>query len=77
MGAGGGGGEQGIWSPAGGWYADPKRWRRNTAICFAISAVILYPIFLKSKEIEVHNTYPSRPIPSQRWNKNFPAPPSE
>ena len=24
----------GVWSPAGGWWADPKHWRRNTAFAF-------------------------------------------
>lgn len=24
----------GVWSPAGGWWADPKYWRRNTALAF-------------------------------------------
>ena len=24
----------GVWSPAGGWWADPKHWRRNTALAF-------------------------------------------
>lgn len=74
---GGGDPTQGIWSPAGGWHADPKYWRRNTAICFIVTAAIFVPVFMKSKELEVHNTYPSRPIPSQRWNKNFPPPPEE
>lgn len=67
----------GVWSPAGGWFADPKHWRRNTAIAFLVSAAIAVPVFFKSAELEVHHTYPSRPIPSQRWSKNFPPPPSE
>ena len=24
----------GVWSPAGGWWADPVHWRRNTALAF-------------------------------------------
>ena len=98
----------GVWSPAGGWFADPKHWRRNTAICFLVIGAIAVPVlwfslccsvsglwscrvrtvqccdrehavqvFLKSAQLEVHHTYPSRPIPSQRWCKNFPKPPQE
>lgn len=26
---------KGIWSPAGGFYADPKKWKRNTALAAA------------------------------------------
>jgi hypothetical protein len=35
-----------IWSPAGGFFADPKHWRRNTVV--AVMCVILYtrPIVL-------------------------------
>lgn len=24
----------GVWSPAGGFFADPKHWKRNTALAF-------------------------------------------
>lgn len=33
-----------IWSPAGGFYADPKKWRRNTVIV----AGYVFPICVKS-----------------------------
>ena len=23
-----------VWSPSGGWYADPRGWRKNTAMAF-------------------------------------------
>ena len=31
-----------VWSPAGGWWAEPKNWKRNTAIAFVVQAIILY-----------------------------------
>ena len=31
-----------VWSPAGGWWAEPKNWKRNTAIAFVVQAFILY-----------------------------------
>lgn len=33
----------GVWSPAGGWYADPKHWRRNTALAFVCALSSNYP----------------------------------
>ncbi|KAK9844166.1 hypothetical protein WJX81_006677 [Elliptochloris bilobata] len=78
-----GGGDQfgdyprGVWSPAGGWYADPKHWRRNTVLAFAAMFAIAVPVFFLSASREQRHQYPVRPIPSQRWCKNFPPPPSE
>jgi hypothetical protein len=25
-----------VWSPAGGWYGQPKNWKTNTAVAFAV-----------------------------------------
>ena len=55
-----------------GWYADPKHWRRNTAIAFAAMFACAIPAFLFSARNEQHWQVPARPIPSQRWCKNFP-----
>ncbi len=59
-------------APLPGWYADPKLWRRNTAIAFAAMFAIAVPVFMHSAKIEQHHQAPVRPIPSQRWCKNFP-----
>ncbi len=59
-------------APLPGWYADPKLWRRNTAIAFAAMFAIAVPVFLHSAKLEQHHQAPVRPIPSQRWCKNFP-----
>ncbi|KAK9811884.1 hypothetical protein WJX72_011786 [[Myrmecia] bisecta] len=73
---GGGGGDhfhypKGVWSPAGGWWADPKHWRRNTAVAFGVIVAVSIPLFLKSAELEQRPIPPTRPIPSQKWCKNF------
>jgi len=34
-----------VWSPAGGWFADPKHWKRNTAMGFGVLAVASAMIF--------------------------------
>jgi hypothetical protein len=62
---------KGVWSPAGGWWADPKHWRRNTALAFLGIAAIAVPVFFKSAELEQRPVAPTRPIPSQKWCKNF------
>lgn len=60
-----------VWSPSGGWWPDPKYWRRNTAIAFGVLGLVMVPVFLKSAELEERPIPPIRPIPSQRWCKNF------
>lgn len=62
---------KGVWSPAGGWWADPKNWRRNTAVAFLGIAAISTVVFFKSAQLEQRPVPPVRPIPSQRWCKNF------
>ena len=62
-----------IWSPAGGWYADPRHWRRNTALAFAALAGAAFYIGRASAKREVRHAAPVRPIPSRRW-ADVPAP---
>ncbi|KAI7840218.1 hypothetical protein COHA_006000 [Chlorella ohadii] len=63
-----------IWSPAGGFYADPKRWKRNTAVIGLIIAGIAAYAFKQSVQMEQRHKQPYESIPSQRWytEKNFP-----
>jgi hypothetical protein len=42
-----------VWSPAGGWFADPKHWRRNTFFGFVAAGVAGAVIFNYSRKIEV------------------------
>ena len=42
-----------VWSPAGGWHADPRHWRRNTAVAFGVLAVVTYGIASVSAKLEV------------------------
>jgi len=59
-----------VWTPAGGWWNNPKNWKMNTAIvgaCIVASCMVVFNISA-SKE--------RRPIPpryhilSQRWCKH-------
>ena len=58
-----------------GWYADPKHWRRNTAVAVAGMFLVGAWAFRYSARNEQHHNYPTRPIWSQLWCKNFPPPP--
>ena len=72
MGGGGADHPAGIWSPAGGWHADPRSWRRGTAVvALAMAAAAAY-VFRGSAALETRHAAPARPIPSRRW-ANVPA----
>ena len=42
-----------VWSPTGGWYCDPKLWKRNTFFAFAAIAAVAVPVFMTSAKLEV------------------------
>jgi len=56
-----------IWSPAGGFFADPKNWRRNTVVAAVGIATVAAFIFKKSTSIEERHALPNHAIPSQRF----------
>ncbi|KAL6779755.1 NUOC1 [Auxenochlorella protothecoides x Auxenochlorella symbiontica] len=64
---------KGIWSPAGGWYSDPKYWKRNTALAIGIIVAIAIPVFRTSVSKEQRYGEPQHDIPSQKWTpkENF------
>ena len=59
-----------VWTPAGGWWCQPKNANRNTAIMAGAWAVILAVTFKFSAANERRYLPPIvYPIPSQRWCK--------
>ena len=44
-----------VWTPTGGWYADPKLWRRNTFVAMAGIFAVCVPIFIASVKLEVRS----------------------
>ena len=34
-----------VWTPYGGWWADPPKWKRDTAIAFATINTIIYFVY--------------------------------
>ncbi|KAJ2824720.1 hypothetical protein IWW50_003196 [Coemansia erecta] len=60
-----------VWSPSGGWWAQPNTWKRNTVIVgLGITAVMAF-VFKKSAELEKRTLYPRVWIPSMIWSKQF------
>jgi len=47
-----------VWAPSGGWYADPRGWRRNTAAAFAAIFVISAAVASVSARLEARRPSP-------------------
>mmetsp|Transcript_12801 Transcript_12801/g.18894 ORF Transcript_12801/g.18894 Transcript_12801/m.18894 type:complete len:89 (+) Transcript_12801:112-378(+) len=56
-----------VWSPAGGWYANPPNWKRNTAL--ALLGIVLSNAVVFSFSIKNEKRYikPTGWIPSMLW----------
>ncbi|PVU91820.1 hypothetical protein BB559_003978 [Furculomyces boomerangus] len=60
-----------ILSPSGGWWSQPKAWKKNTFIVGAgVTAVVSF-MWYKSAQIERRTSYPHFWIPSMLWAKQF------
>ncbi len=46
-----------VWSPAGGWWCNPRHWKRNTAIAFVISGALTGVMWYISAQLEVRTCY--------------------
>ena len=62
-----------VWTTYGGWFADPKRWRRNTVGGFVALGALAMATFDYSRRVEKRPIYPAHAIPSQRWSGAFDA----
>ena len=47
-----------VWSPAGGWYAQPKNWKVNTAVMLTAIAGITTFVWSVSAEREFRTKFP-------------------
>uniref|UniRef100_A0A061SAL7 Uncharacterized protein n=1 Tax=Tetraselmis sp. GSL018 TaxID=582737 RepID=A0A061SAL7_9CHLO len=61
-----------VWSPSGGWWCDPKGWRRNTVLVYGAIFAICVPVAYFSNKNESRSQAPRRWIPSMMWNSNIP-----
>lgn len=61
-----------VWSPAGGWYAQPKNWRANTAIMLGVVVGITAMAWSVSAEREHRYKMPEVCLPStcRDWEDN-------
>ncbi|CAG7916619.1 unnamed protein product [Penicillium olsonii] len=62
-----------VWSPAGGWYAQPANWRVNTAVMGAFVIGVAAVAFSISAEREHRDKMPEpgRFFPSRYWSKQI------
>ncbi|EGS21388.1 uncharacterized protein CTHT_0032450 [Thermochaetoides thermophila DSM 1495] len=62
-----------VWSPAGGWYAQPANWKQNTAIFGLVIFGITAMVWKYSAEHEVRHKMPEpdRFYPSRYWVKQI------
>ena len=59
-----------VWSPAGGWYAQPKNWRANTAIMLGVVVGITAMAWSVSAEREHRYKMPEVCLSSIGWESN-------
>ncbi|MCJ1418282.1 hypothetical protein MMC32_004629 [Xylographa parallela] len=49
-----------VWSPAGGWYAQPANWKANTAVMAAVVVGITAMVWSVSAERETRTRFPEK-----------------
>ncbi|KAK7956589.1 uncharacterized protein PG986_005811, partial [Apiospora aurea] len=62
-----------VWSPSGGWYAQPSNWRANTAVFMGVIVGLTALTWNLSAEREVRYKMPEpgRFFPSRYWSKQI------
>ncbi|KAF2199188.1 hypothetical protein GQ43DRAFT_376869 [Delitschia confertaspora ATCC 74209] len=62
-----------VWSPAGGWYAQPNNWKANTAVMAAAIFGITACVWAVSAEKEYRWKMPEegRFFPSRYWSRQI------
>ncbi|KAH9891377.1 hypothetical protein F4778DRAFT_331444 [Xylariomycetidae sp. FL2044] len=62
-----------VWSPAGGWYAQPSNWRANTAVMMVVVGGITAVAWSLSAKLEHRHRMPEpdRFFPSRHWSKQI------
>ncbi|EIM23060.1 hypothetical protein E3Q22_00638 [Wallemia mellicola] len=60
-----------VWTPAGGWWTNPRNWKANTAVVFTAIGFLTYGVWNYSASKENRTREPSRWIPSMIWAREF------
>ncbi|KAI1817452.1 hypothetical protein GGS20DRAFT_532231 [Poronia punctata] len=62
-----------VWSPAGGWYAQPANWKRNTAVFMGVIIGITAFTWKLSGELEYRHKMPEPGsfFPSRYWSRQY------
>jgi len=56
-----------VWTPSGGWWCDPKGWRRNTAVAAAVFLAAQYALFRFSSANETRYVAPKGWVASMAY----------
>ncbi|KAF2765380.1 hypothetical protein EJ03DRAFT_354901 [Teratosphaeria nubilosa] len=62
-----------VWSPAGGWYAQPQNWKQNTAIMGGVvfSICMMLGSISADREHRDRMPEPGRFFPSRYWSREI------
>ncbi|KAK3339331.1 hypothetical protein B0H65DRAFT_433439, partial [Neurospora tetraspora] len=62
-----------VWSPSGGWYAQPANWKKNTAVLGGVVFLITAAVWKLSAEKEYRHKMPEpgRFYPSRYWSRQI------
>ncbi|KAL8921319.1 MAG: hypothetical protein Q9172_004092 [Xanthocarpia lactea] len=62
-----------VWSPSGGWYAQPANWKANTAVMGVVIVGITAMVWSISAEREYRTRFPEpgRFYPSRYWTRQI------
>ncbi|KAF1361387.1 hypothetical protein EJ07DRAFT_112133 [Lizonia empirigonia] len=62
-----------VWSPAGGWYAQPNNWKGNTAVVGLVLVSIVGMAWTVSAQREYRDKMPEqgRFFPSRYWSRQI------
>lgn len=58
-----------VWSPSGGWWCDPKGWRRNTAVAATLFLAAQYALFRYSSANETRYVAPKGWVASMSYTE--------
>ncbi|KAI9230876.1 MAG: hypothetical protein DHS80DRAFT_28329 [Piptocephalis tieghemiana] len=63
-----------VWSPSGGWWAQPKTWKKNSLVIGLGTAVIIACTWNYSAKREYRPVKPYGWIPSMLWARQYNSP---
>eukprot|EP00794_Sanderia_malayensis_P008106 gene8105-8975_t len=59
-----------VWSPCGGWWCQPRNWKRNLVIAYAVAFLACIPVVKYGLDNERRIIPPHKVVPWQKWAKH-------